>query len=68
MMSMTRSKTNLAAYQIMSRIVAVRTQDRTEWHCDYAIRPVTDHADWLESRVLLEGALDAWGIMQEAMK
>ena len=66
MMSMTHSKTNLAAYQIMNN--AAETLHRAALDCYLAIYFVTDYADRWESLVLYENALNAWDIMEEAMK
>lgn len=68
MMSMTRSKTNLAAWQIMNYGADRETRHGTAWDCHRAIRNVTDYADWWESGVLFEDTLNAQAIMEEATK
>ena len=58
----------MTAWQIMDDHARWITRVRTasDYHC--AIRNVTDHADLLESGVLIDGALDAWGVVEEAIK
>ena len=58
----------VTAEDIMSFNAELETQCKTVWNCDSAIIPVTDLADWRGSDVLLEGALDAWGFVEEAIK
>ena len=58
----------MTAEQIMNNDARWATWGRTARDCYWAIRPVTDYADGWESRVLIDGALDAEGIMEEAMK
>ena len=45
-----------------------KTLRRAAHDCYWPISNVTDLADWWESRVLIEGTLDAGGIMEEAIK
>ena len=58
----------MTAWQIMDDHARWITRVRTasDYHC--AIRNVTDHADLLESGVIGEDTLNAWGIMEEVMK
>ena len=56
------------ARQIMNNDARWKARVRTAWNCHWAIIRATDYADWRESGVLCENALDARGIMQEAMK
>ena len=58
----------MTAKQIMNYGAEWETLGRTVSDCHYAIIRATDYADWRESGVLCENALDARGIMQEAMK
>ena len=58
----------MKAYQIMNRDAEWITRVRTVLDCDYAIRPATDPADWWESEVLVDGALNASRCMAEAIK
>ena len=47
---------------------AAETLHRAALDCYLAIYFVTDYADRWESLVLYENALNAWDIMEEAMK
>ena len=58
----------MTAYKIMNRDSMWGTWDRTVFDCNDATRNATDYADWRESGVLHENALDAEGFMAEAMK
>ena len=56
------------AYQIMDGEVKWKTLRRAAHDCYWPISNVTDLADWWESLVLFEDTLNAWGIMEEAIK
>ena len=58
----------MKAYQIMDDHAEWNTWHRTVRDCYYAIRNVTDEADWWESEVLYEDTLNPGVIMQEVMK
>ena len=57
----------MKAYQIMDDSTEWRMWHNTAWNCDIAIYYVTDYADYWESVVLCEGALNARDFMQEVM-
>ena len=56
------------ARQIMNDYAVWWTWYSAAHDCDHATHNATDFDDWLESGVLYEGTLNAWGIMEEAMK
>ena len=58
----------MTAHQIIYNSVTWKTLGMTVFDCNDATRNVTDYGDLLESGVLIDGALDAWGFMAEAMK
>ena len=58
----------MTAEDIMSFNAGWTTWCMTASDCYWPISNVTDLADWWESRVLIEGTLDAGGFMEEATK
>ena len=58
----------MTAEQIMNNDAMWQTRERTAYDDYWPSRYATDSADWQESWVLHENALNAQGVMAEAMK